>query len=138
MIALIRFALAVLASPFKSKRRLEAENAVLRHQLIVVQRKVRGRAQANCTSLALAERLCRTVDRIDPAQVLGPHHCLRRGASAPGSKIIRRLLQSCFITRICLCDWGEEVLLIWMRSRGVIWVLPRAMNDALSRRFAER
>src|SRR6266849_9248551 len=93
MIALIRFALAVLASPFKSKRRLEAENAVLRHQLIVVQRKVRGRAQANCTSLALAERLCRTVDRIDPARVLGPHHCLRRGASAPGSKITRRLLQ---------------------------------------------
>src|SRR6202011_2411615 len=48
------------------------------------------------------------------------------------------LLQSCFITPICLCDWREEVLLIWMRSRGVIWVLPRTMNDALSRRFAER
>jgi hypothetical protein len=35
MIALIWFVLAVLASPFKSKSRLEAENAVLRHQLIV-------------------------------------------------------------------------------------------------------
>jgi len=35
MIALICFVLAVLASPFKSKSRLEAENAVLRHQLIV-------------------------------------------------------------------------------------------------------
>jgi hypothetical protein len=46
MIALIWFVLAVLASPFKSKSRLEAENAVLRHQLIVLQRKVRGRAQA--------------------------------------------------------------------------------------------
>jgi hypothetical protein len=42
---MISFALAVLASPYKSKRRLEAENAVLRHQLIVLQRKVRGRAQ---------------------------------------------------------------------------------------------
>jgi hypothetical protein len=42
------------------------------------------------------------------------------------------------MTPIYLCDWREEVLLIWMRSRGVIWVLPRAMNDALSRRFAER
>jgi hypothetical protein len=31
MIALIWFVLAVLASPFKSKSRLEAENAVLRH-----------------------------------------------------------------------------------------------------------
>jgi hypothetical protein len=35
LIALIWFVLAVLASPFKSKNRLEAENAVLRHQLIV-------------------------------------------------------------------------------------------------------
>jgi hypothetical protein len=35
MIALIWFVLAVLASTFKSKSRLEAENAVLQHQLIV-------------------------------------------------------------------------------------------------------
>jgi hypothetical protein len=46
MIRLLCFVLAVLASPFKSKSRLEAENAVLRHQLIVLQRRVRGRAQA--------------------------------------------------------------------------------------------
>jgi len=45
MIALISFVLAVLASPFKSKSRLEAENAVLRHQPIVLRRKVSGRAQ---------------------------------------------------------------------------------------------
>ena len=44
MAALICFVLAVLVSAFKSKSRLEAENAVLRHQLIVLQRKVRGRA----------------------------------------------------------------------------------------------
>ena len=43
MFALICFVLAVLASPFKSKSRLEAENAVLRHQLIVLRRKVHGR-----------------------------------------------------------------------------------------------
>src|SRR5277367_3824250 len=45
MIAFISFVLAVLASPFKWKSRLEAENAVLRHQLIVLRRRVRGRAQ---------------------------------------------------------------------------------------------
>src|SRR6266404_5804357 len=45
MIALVYFVLAALASPFKSKSRLEAENAALRHQLIVLRRKVRGRAQ---------------------------------------------------------------------------------------------
>jgi hypothetical protein len=43
MIALICFVLAVLASPFKSKCRLEAENAALRHQLIVLRRKMPGR-----------------------------------------------------------------------------------------------
>jgi hypothetical protein len=42
MIALIRFVLAILASPFKSKSRLEAENAALRRQLIVLRRKARG------------------------------------------------------------------------------------------------
>jgi len=36
MIGLLCFVLAVLASPFKSKLRLEAENAVLRHQVDVV------------------------------------------------------------------------------------------------------
>src|ERR1017187_1204292 len=45
MIALLYFVLAVLAAPFKSKSRLEAENAVLRHQLIVLRRKVQGPVQ---------------------------------------------------------------------------------------------
>ena len=35
MIGLLSFVLAVLASPFRSKIRLEAENAALRRQLIV-------------------------------------------------------------------------------------------------------
>jgi hypothetical protein len=42
MIGLLCFVLAVLASPFKSKLRLQAENAVLRHQLIVLRRRLRG------------------------------------------------------------------------------------------------
>jgi hypothetical protein len=40
-----RFVLGVLVSPFKSKLRFEAENAVLRHQLIVLRRKLRGRVR---------------------------------------------------------------------------------------------
>ena len=39
------FALAVLASPFKSKLRLEAENAALRHQVIVLRRRLHGRVR---------------------------------------------------------------------------------------------
>jgi hypothetical protein len=45
MIGLLCFVLAVLASPFKSKLRLEAENAVLRHQLNVLRRKLHGRVR---------------------------------------------------------------------------------------------
>jgi transposase InsO family protein len=45
MIGLFCFVLAVLASPFKSKVRLEAENAVLRHQLIVLKRTLHGRVR---------------------------------------------------------------------------------------------
>jgi hypothetical protein len=43
MIAQLYFILAVLVSLFKSKIRLEAENAALRYQLIVLRRKVNGR-----------------------------------------------------------------------------------------------
>src|ERR1700694_2105243 len=45
MIGLFCFVLAVLASPFKSKLRLEAENAVLRHQLMVLRRRLNGRVR---------------------------------------------------------------------------------------------
>jgi hypothetical protein len=41
MVALLCLLLALVTSPFKSKSRLEAENAVLRHQLAVLRRKVR-------------------------------------------------------------------------------------------------
>ena len=45
MIVLLLFVLAILVSPFRSKSRLEAENAVLRHQLIVLRRKMQGRVR---------------------------------------------------------------------------------------------
>src|SRR5258707_12980689 len=45
MIGLLCFVLAILVSPFKSKLRLEAENAVLRHQLIVLKRRLHGRVR---------------------------------------------------------------------------------------------
>ena len=45
MIGLFCFVLAVLASPIKSKIRFEAENATLRHQLVVLRRKLKGRAR---------------------------------------------------------------------------------------------
>ena len=45
MVALLCVFVTLFASPFKPKSRLEAENAALRHQLIVLQRRVCGRVQ---------------------------------------------------------------------------------------------
>src|SRR5271166_654559 len=45
MIALFSLLLTLFASPLKSKSRLEAENAALRHQLIILRRMVRGRVR---------------------------------------------------------------------------------------------
>jgi hypothetical protein len=61
MIGLLCFVLAVLASPFKSKLRLDAENAVLRHQLVVLKRRLHGRVRLrnNC----FAERLIGSIRR---------------------------------------------------------------------------
>jgi hypothetical protein len=43
MIGLLCCLLAVLISPFKSKLLFEAENAALRHQLIILRRRLQGR-----------------------------------------------------------------------------------------------
>ena len=43
MIALISLVLGILASPFKSKGQLAAENMVLRQQVMVLRRQARGR-----------------------------------------------------------------------------------------------
>ena len=45
MVALLFFLLRLLISPFRPISRLEAENAALRRQLIVLQCQVRGRVQ---------------------------------------------------------------------------------------------
>ena len=43
MFALLGFVVSILISPIKSKSRLEAENAALRHQVMVLRRQLRGR-----------------------------------------------------------------------------------------------
>ena len=45
MVALLSLFLNLLISPLKPRSRLEAENAALRHQLVVLRRKLRGRIE---------------------------------------------------------------------------------------------
>src|SRR3954453_15299763 len=49
--------------------------------------------QTHRTALALAERGGRTTDRIHSPGLLGPHHHLRGGPSAPRPARLRKLLQ---------------------------------------------
>jgi hypothetical protein len=75
MIGLLCFVLAVLASPFKSKVQLEAENAVLRHQLIVLRRKLHGRVRLTNRDRWFLIQLYRWFPSI--LQVLAPETLVR-------------------------------------------------------------
>src|SRR5260221_2220736 len=109
MIALFFLFLTLSVSPFKSKSRLEAENAALRHQLIVLQRRVRGRVQLTnadrlflvllyrwfpsvLRAIAIIRPDRRKANRIGPTRVRRPSRCLRRSALTPDSDEVRHLL----------------------------------------------
>jgi len=57
MITLLCAVLAILALPFKSKIQLEAENAALRHQLIVLRRSVRWQRAFACWAAGALHRI---------------------------------------------------------------------------------
>src|SRR5262245_33116390 len=70
MMALIRLALAIVASLFKSTARLEAENAALRQQLIVLRRKLPGRVKLTNGDRTFFVWLSRLFPSVRPALVL--------------------------------------------------------------------
>src|SRR3981081_4587716 len=70
MIGLLCFVPAILASLFKSKIRLEAENATLRHQLVVLRRKLKGRARLTNNDRWFFVQLYRWFPSILPALMI--------------------------------------------------------------------
>src|ERR1700724_2964243 len=88
MIWLLCFVLAALTSPFKSKIQLAAENAALRHQLIVLRRKLCGRVQlANSDRWFLIQ-----LYRWFPSILKGPHDHPSRDPCALASGWFSQLL----------------------------------------------
>jgi hypothetical protein len=84
MAALISFWLNVVASLFKSKSRLEAENAALRHQPIVLQRKVRGRVPFTNSDRLFFMQLYRWFPSVLPSKA-----CLDQRNTAPDGRMDR-------------------------------------------------
>lgn len=70
MIALLFFLLRLLASPFKSTGRLETENAALRHQLIVVQRKVHSHVEFTNSNRSSISKTIKILDLVIPVSFL--------------------------------------------------------------------
>jgi len=102
MIALISFVLAILASPFKAKSRLEAENAALRQQLIVLRRKVKGWSRLTNTDRWFFVQLYRWFPSIlDVLTIIRPETLLRWHRAVIGignhgaEEDDRRFSQSC-------------------------------------------
>src|SRR6267154_6312761 len=75
MIALLCFFFRLLASPFKPTSRLEADIGALRHQLIVLQRPVRGPAELTnpiaCSSSSCIDGFPRSSRQLRSS---GPRH----------------------------------------------------------------
>jgi len=77
VIGLLWFVLAILVSPFRSKARPEAEIAMLRQQLIVLQRKSRGRVRVDGDRLLFVQ-LYRWFPSILPVlQIVRPEMLVR-------------------------------------------------------------
>ena len=88
MIGLLCFTLAVVASLFKPKIRLAAENAVLRHQLVVLRRKVSG-PSPGYEQRPLVLRPTVSLVPVDPG---GPHDHPPRDRRALASGWLSQLL----------------------------------------------
>src|SRR6202165_5615562 len=98
MIGLLCFVLAVLASPLKSKLRLEAENAMLRHQLNVLRRRLHGRVRLdrrdlvwiNVTTTPTADWIARQLTEAFPWDE-APRYLIRDRDRIYGTVVTRRL-----------------------------------------------
>ena len=150
MIALLWFLLTLFASPLKSKSRVEAENAALRYQLIVLRRKVRGRIRlTNGDRLVFIQlyrwfpSMLQVITIIRPETLVRWHRAGFRQywrwksrsfcASTMSSSWARRICAgSCKVMPAITTRSGRTGHWIKMRRSPVRFSRPEALNRTLS------
>src|SRR5216683_5795988 len=134
MIALICFVLAVLASPFKSNIRLEAENAVLRRQLIVLRRKLKGRARLTNNDRWFFVQLYRWFPSILPVLVIIRPETLVGWHRAGFRRYWR--WKSCRRGGRPQIETELRVLIRQMSTENLLWGAPRIHGELLKLGFS--
>src|SRR5262249_51536976 len=134
MVALLVFLLRLLVSPFRSISRLEAENAALRRQLIVLQRQVRGRVQFTNSDRLFFLQLYRWFPSIVKAMTTIRPETLVRWHRAGFRRYWR------WKPRKLGCrspiDAGLRALIRHMSIENTLWGAPRIQGELLKLGFA--
>ncbi len=133
MIALLCLFLTVFVSPFKSKRRLEAENAALRYQLSVLRRKVRGRVQLTNGDRLFLVQLYRWFPSILKAITIIRPETLIRWHRAGFRRYWR--WKSCSLGGRPQIDADLRVLIRRMSVDNPLWGAPRIHGELLKLGF---
>jgi transposase InsO family protein len=134
MVALLFFLLRLLVSPFRSISRLEAENAALRRQLIVLQRQVRGRVQFTNSDRLFFLQLYRWFPSIVKAMTTIRPETLVRWHRAGFRRYWR--WKSRNLGGRPPIDAGLRALIRRMSIENMLWGAPRIHGELLKLGFA--
>jgi hypothetical protein len=134
MAALLFFLLRLLVSPFRSISRLEAENAALRRQLIVLQRQVRGRVQFTNSDRLFFLQLYRWFPSIVKAMTTIRPETLVRWHRAGFRRYWR--WKSRNLGGRPPIDAGLRALIHRMSIENTLWGAPRIQGELLKLGFA--
>ena len=133
MIALIRLFLGLLATPFRSKSALEAENAALRQQIIVLRRKLRGRIRFSNGDRLFFVWVCRLFPSISRAMLIIRPDTLVRWQRA-GFRCYWRWKSRVRIGRPRV-DHELRALIRRMSAENPLWGAPRIHGELLKMGF---
>ena len=133
MIALIRLFLGLLAAPLRSKSALEAENAALRQQIIVLRRKLRGRVRLTNGDRLFFVWLYRLFPSISRAMLIIRPDTLVRWQRA-GFRCYWRCKSRVRIGRPRV-DHELRALIRRMSAENCLWGAPRIHGELLKLGF---